>query len=201
MIYRGLVFLFTAVTLLFSNGFEKLVEPHLNSPVRFEYTLEIYWDVRELTTEREGMVLLDNSTDRFYFESDKATWVSDGITVWQYNENTNQVIIQDYLDFDPAFHPANMLQRFAEYDFTRREDSDQLVYYWEDPDDDEMVYEYKSIEVHGHRDESSIAKIILVDRDDNISTYDIGLLEQVDDVSEEMFEFSVPEDAHVIDNR
>lgn len=183
-----------------SSELAEIVSQRLDKPLRFSYDLEIYWDVREVTTRSSGDVILDQPRRSFRFSGNDTEWVSDGITVWQYSAGTDQVVIQDYLDFDPTLHPSTMLRRFTSYDFEKvRDSAGTSVYQWQAPPD--TLVEYQQIDVYADISARRLDTIRLVDRDNNISTYRITSFKEKTDLSEDLFEFTPPRGAHVIDNR
>ncbi|MGM0443522.1 MAG: LolA family protein [Fibrobacterota bacterium] len=194
--------LFIGVSSLLAANIQHLVEPYISQPVFFTYDLEIYWDIRETTSSTEGSVLVDEEHNSFRFISGDSRWVSDGITVWQYGKENNQVVIQDYMDFDPALHPSNILKQFTDYEFKRSDERRGFKYIWTAENDSASGdKEYDRVVIYSNADDTAVKKIVLTDRDKNISTYTLGEIEVRTDITAEDFSFTVPEGVDVIDNR
>lgn len=196
----GLLVMFVTLTTVNADPVQTIMKKFLENPVELSYDLEIFWSMREITEKNRGELLLDEPNKSFVFSFNESKWVSDGVGVWQYSADTKQLIIQDYLDFDTNLHPSNFLKGFEDYTFTEAGKKGSVVeYVWAKSEDEKD--EYAKISVFYNSKKKQLVKIVLVDIDENISTYSFDKITFLDAVEEGRFVMTTPEGAEVIDNR
>jgi outer membrane lipoprotein carrier protein len=172
-----------------------------NATIESQFELKIYWAVREKEERKKGVVLIAPG-DKFRVTAGKSLWVSDGYTLWQYNPQTNQVIIKKLVDVDFSSHPSQIISRYlAEYEYKKiDENREQIVAAWE-PDSTSNAPFYTSITVWIDKKDAVIDKIHAVDRNKNESTYTFRKTRFGAQVNASVFEFESPEGVSVIDVR
>lgn len=199
-IVTTLVILFTLTFTAVADPVQEIMQEFMKKPVELSYDLEIFWSMREITEKNNGYLLLDEPNKSFSFTFGSSKWISDGVAVWQYSEDTKQMIIQDYLDFDTNLHPSNFLKGFEDYTFTSASKKSGVVeYVWNKPADEKN--EYLKITVWYNEKKERLEKIVLVDTDENISTYTFDKISFLKEIKEGSFVMQAPEGAEVIDNR
>lgn len=195
-----------ALTLLASNLHADIIETirnkyNANAPISSELTLNIYWSVREKEETRTGELFLAPG-DKFRVELDRSTWVCDGQTVWQYNRNTNQVIIKRLLDIDLSSHPSQILKRYlSDYEYQIREKTDRrAVAVWQ-ADSSDAGAEYRAITVEIDAKRALIERLVTVDSRGNRAAYVFSDTEIGAEIPAETFTFTIPRGVDVLDTR
>lgn len=174
----------------------KLLERIQKDPVEMEFSLEIYWSVREKTEKKKGKLALSGE-DNFDLTLDKSQWVSDGVTVWQYSSKSEQLVIRSFLDMDFSLHPSTMFERFGKRTFDKVSENGENLFRWSSDSDPE----YSRIDVKLSDDSKRFETILFVDKDENESRYLFSKMDFVDSFGDERFTFTAPEGAEVFDER
>ncbi len=167
-----------------------------NDPVKMEFSLEIYWAIREKTEKKKGSLLLSGD-ENFDLTLEKSRWVSDGVTVWQYSENSGQLVIRNFFDMDFSLHPSTMFERFGSRKFKEITENDITLLRWSDDKD----LEYRKIDVVLSADKKSFESILFVDLDENESRYIFKKMQFLESIDESLFVMTTPKNAEVFDER
>lgn len=169
--------------------------------VELEFDLETYWAVREKTRKRSGRVVL-GSDDRFRAEIDKTVWVCDGRTYWQYNPETNQVVIKRLLDIDLSMHPSQIVKAYlTEYEFTVKEEGGKRAVLEGLRSSEESAGGEQTVTLWIDKKKNTIEKAVSVDRQGNRNTYTFTKTRLAVGANPGTFHFEVPEGAEVLDTR
>lgn len=191
-----ILFVATSFPIYAKDAVTSLLHKVQKKPVEMSFTLEIYWSVREKTDKKKGSLLLDGE-ENFDIELGKSRWVSDGVTVWQYSEKNNQLVIRNFLDMDLSLHPSSMFERFGKRTFSPVSEGKEKVYRWTSSED----LEYSKIDVVLSADNQKFERIIFVDLDENTTTYNFSSMKFLTSVEEDRFTFSAPEGVEIFDER
>ncbi len=194
-----LLLLISFSSLFADTTFTTTLQKFQSSAVQLDFDLEIYWSVREKTEKKKGSLTLMGD-ERFNLRLGKNQWISDGITVWQHNGRTNQVIVQDFLDMDFSLHPSSMFQQFADKEFTPVSTKKGVTTYeWRAKI--EEVSPYRVIEILYNTKKNRLKEIVMTDDEDNKSSYFFKRVSFPQKVADETFTFTLKEGMDVIDNR
>ncbi len=197
---RIMILLFLTLSLAVPAAAQKeltaLLDKIRNEPVEMTFSLEIYWSIREKSEKKKGNLLLAGE-DNFDLSLDKSRWVSDGVTVWQYSDKSDQLVIRSFMDMDFSLHPSTMFDRFGERKFKSIREDDDDIFRWADVDDPE----YSRIDLKFNDKKNSFKWILFVDKDGNESRYRFSKMEFLKAVDEDRFTFTAPEGTEVFDER
>lgn len=191
-----LLILSLVIPIFAQKDLENLLERIQKDPVEMEFSLEIYWSVREKTEKKKGKLALSGE-DNFDLTLNKSQWVSDGITVWQYSSKSEQLVIRSFLDMDFSLHPSTMFERFGKRSFDKVTEDESDIYRWSSESDPE----YSRIDVKLSDDNQRFETILFVDTEENQSRYTFSEMKFVDSFSDDRFTFTAPEGAEVFDER
>ena len=192
-----ILLLFSLLSPLFAQKeLTSLLKKIQNDPVEMEFSLEIYWSVREKTEKKKGSLLLAGE-ENFDLTLEKSRWVSDGVTVWQYSEKNSQLVIRNFFDMDFSLHPSTMFERFGSRKFKEITENDNTILRWSSDED----LEYRKIDVKLSDDNNRFESILFVDLEDNESRYIFKKMLFLDSVEESRFVFTTPKDVEVFDER
>lgn len=194
-----MVMFFLLIMMIWSHaGIHSVVEQYQKKNVELWYDLVVYWDVREREEKHSGHAFLTPG-DKFNFSFDTNKWTSDGVTVWQYNSASNQVLIRDLLDVDLSMHPSTLFEDLLNKTFVETPDgANKQVATWVNPAPKRG--EDRRIEVLYDKKKSIILSAVFVDEDGNINTYTFTKTRFPEQISEELFTFVIPEGADVLEN-
>ncbi len=169
--------------------------------MELHFDLEIYWAVREKTEQKSGKVFLA-SGDKFYAQVGATTFVSDGVTYWQYSKASNQAVIKDLLDVDLSLHPSQIINKyFAERSYTITDKSPkQATLVWTAPQNGAPAGE-QSITALVDTKKFLIKKLTVTDKTGNTSAYVFTKTKLDTPIPPEKFTFVVPQGANVLDTR
>ncbi|MFW5960104.1 MAG: LolA family protein [Chitinivibrionales bacterium] len=169
-------------------------------PLRVEFEVEIYWKIRERTQEKRGTFYL-NPGDRFRVETGKSVYVCDGQTFWQYNKESNQVIIKNLLDVSLSMHPSQQLSDYLQLDYDiQKRDGDKIVLNWKGNPDD-IKEQYNTIRIVIDKDDAEVTEMYLLDKNGNKTTYRFKKTESGINIDKSKFKFEIPEGVDVFDSR
>jgi len=164
------------------------------------FDLDIFWKVREKHEKKSGTLVCVKG-DKFRVKIGSAEWVSDGVTYWQYNEKTAQVIVKSLLDVDLSQHPSQMITDCLSHAYTVQADKDgETVLSWSSPDGDKSK-QYRGITIRVDEKTTTITKICVVDKSGNESTYTFKKTKTGGPIPPETFDFEAPKGVEVLDTR
>jgi outer membrane lipoprotein-sorting protein len=164
--------------------------------------LSVRWLVREKTESHSGKLWLAPG-DRFRVELGPTTWVSDGKALWQYNSQMGQVIIRRLKDIDLADYPSQLLSTYLNgYTYQVLEDTErQAVLRWQADSAARASSLYQAITIHYDKKKCAVTSLLVVDRQQNESTYLFKRSTFGAAPGPAVFTFDVPKGARVLDER
>lgn len=184
------------VPLFAEDVISSLIKKVQTEPVEMSFDLEIFWAIREKTEKKSGDLLLSGE-DYFDLSLGTSRWVSDGVSVWQYSEKNNQLVIKSFLDMDMSLHPSSMFERFGKKQFEEVSLEKKHIYRWSDAED----LEYSRIDVMLSKDKKTFEWILFVDPEGNETRYTFSKMEFLSSVEDDRFTFVAPEGVEVFDER
>lgn len=173
---------------------------HAESSIDVAFELNIFWKVREKNEKKSGALMVAPN-DKFRLKLGSTEWVSNGHTYWQYNIKTNQVIIKNLLDVDLSMHPTQILKTYLSYAYSVKSESEkEAVLIWRIMADDKEK-SFKSITLWVDKKKNVIKKLVVVDKNENVSTYIFKKTKTGIQIPTETFTFTVPQGVDVLDTR
>ncbi len=164
------------------------------------FELNIYWAVREKQEKKKGH-LWAGPSDKFRVELNKTTWVCDGRTFWQYAGHSEQVIVKNLLDVDLAFHPSRILSTYlTEPTFETIEETNRKIVVQSVPTEGTEGH-IKSITLTVDKKSVDAEKLVIVDKNNNTSTYTFKKIRINHSIPNDTFTFEPPADAQILDMR
>jgi outer membrane lipoprotein-sorting protein len=164
-----------------------------------DYSLSIYWSVREREEKRRGSIKLD-SGDRFYITTGDESFVSNGTTYWHHVAKARQVVVKNLADVDLSTLPSQLFARFiVSCPFKKqgsRKGLAELVY-----ESDSAGVPYRSIRVWVGENDGLIAKCKMTDRNGNTFTYTFSATRLGKKLPGRSFEFAIPKNAQIVNLR
>lgn len=193
----GLVCLGTAASIV-----EQLKQTYSPSTsLRTEFTLEIYWKVREKTQRKKGELLVAPG-NKFRVKLGEMLWVCDGSTYWQYSKATGQVIVRNFRDTDLSAHPSQILSAWLhDHSFEEAAGGEgEVMLQWRR---EEGADEPPIVEICLWVDPATnvVRRMQYTNERGNTSTYTFKKTRLGEQIPESAFTFTVPEGADVLDNR
>jgi outer membrane lipoprotein-sorting protein len=168
--------------------------------IELAFDLNIFWKVREKHEKKEGALMVAPN-DKFRLKLGSTEWVSNGHTYWQYNVKTNQVIIKNLLDVDLSMHPTQILKTYLSYTFTVKSDNEkEAVLVWTVKKDDKEK-SFTSITLWVDKKKNILKKLVVIDKNENESTYIFKKTKTGIQIPSETFSFEVPKGVEVLDTR
>ncbi|MBN1129868.1 MAG: outer membrane lipoprotein carrier protein LolA [Chitinispirillaceae bacterium] len=164
-----------------------------------DYSLVIYWSVREKKEMRSGSIRLD-SGDCFFITTGDERFVSNGTTYWHYNAKSRQVVIKNLANVDMSMLPSQLFARFiVSCPFKQRGREKGIVELaWTN---DSAGAPYRTIHVWAREKDGLIAKCLMTDRNGNTFTYTFTGMTTGAKKNRRVFEFAIPKNAAVVDLR
>ncbi len=169
------------------------------SSLSAQFTLTIYWNVREKQEKKKGSVILAPG-NRFRVRTDGESWVSDGQTFWDYSPSSQQVVIKRLADVDRSSLPSQIFSRYlTEFHFREKEGRDGAIELsW---NNDTAGGPYASIKLRTHGRTGRIDGCVLTDHNGNTYTYVFSGTQFGGNFSRETFEFKIPKSTRIVDMR
>jgi outer membrane lipoprotein-sorting protein len=163
------------------------------------FSLTIYWSVREKEEKRQGSVVLAPG-DRFRASVGGETVVSDGETCWNYTASAGQVVVKRLSEVDRSMLPSQLFARYIVACPFREVANEKGVvqFAWES---DSSNSSYKAIQLNVQEKSGKIARCVMTDRNDNTFTYVFSATVFGKKYSKETFEFAIPKNARMVDMR
>jgi len=196
--------LFTAITVFSAPENDYIVKLkkkyNVDSTVHVTFDLTIYWKIREKSEKKQGELIIapDN---KFYCKIGATQWISNGVTFWQYNKNTSQVIINSLADIDIATHPSNMIESYLNYPYSVKSSIDnETILEWLAAEK-ELTNNYQKITLWIDNPNTLIKKIQVIDKNGNESTYTFKKTEINVTVPLNRFSLKIPRGADILDQR
>ncbi len=172
----------------------------VKSTIELSFDMDIFWSVREKHEKKAGHLQLAPD-DKFRLKLGSTEWISNGHTYWQFNTKTKQVIIKDLLDVDLSMHPSQMIKAYLSRSYTVTSQSEKEATLVCAIDEDKKRKSFKSITLIVDLKKLVIKEMVVVDTDDNKSTYTFKKTKFNQTVPNELFTFKTPKGVEVLDTR
>lgn len=172
----------------------------LKVPIQTTFDLEIFWKVRE-KKEKKGGELILAPEDKFICKIGASVFVSDGLTYWQYNKKTAQVIIKSLLDIDLTKHPSQMINSYLSYSYILDSDNEKEAILTWSSKNEEKRSGYQKIKLWVDKKKIIIKKIFVIDKNGNESTYSFKKTKIGGNLPATLFTYKIPEGVDILDTR
>ena len=173
---------------------------NFDTTIHLKFDLNIYWKIREKTEKKQGELII-SPEKKFYCRIGATQWISNGITYWQYNKYTSQVIIKNLLDIDISAHPSQMIESYLNYPYSVKSSKDnETVLQWL-AEEKELQKKYQKITLWIDNSKTLLKKIQVMDKNGNESTYTFKKTRINVQVPENQFSFKIPKGADILDAR
>ena len=155
-------------------------------------------------SETVGKIYVSHG-EKYRFESDNQIIATDGKTVWAFNRNTNQLLIDNVRENSSVLLPRDLLFKYPKKYFatllkTEEENGKKLYVIKMDPKED--VYGYvKSMKIWVEDDSWLIRKVETTDLRNNTSVFEITDVDTQSKLSDKLFSIHADENVEVIDRR
>lgn len=154
-------------------------------------------------SELSGKIYISHGK-KYRFESEEQTVVTDGDTIWAYNINTNQVIVDKVRENSGALLPRDLLYKYPkEYYSTLLktiDGQDRVFLIKLEPK--ENVYGYlKSIKIWVEEDSWLINKIESTDLRDTKTTFELSSINTKKELPDSFFIYEAPQGVEIMDRR
>ena len=153
--------------------------------------------------ETNGKIFIKDGT-KYRFESEDQVIVTDGKTVWTYNDISKQLIIDNFRENSGALLPRDMLYKYPkEYlaSLLGEEELDNKTFFVVKLDPKDNIHGFiKSMKLWIEDDEWIVRKIETVDLNGNSSTFEIFNME-TKKLNDNLFSYSPDSGIEVIDLR
>ena len=154
--------------------------------------------------ETQGKIYIKDG-EKFKFESEDQTLVTNGESVWRYNAVSKQLVIDEVRKNSSALLPRDMLFRYPkEYYSTllREEQINNKIYFVIKLDPKEGVHGFiKSLKIWVEDDNWFIQKVETTDANENLNTFEISNLKINQKRKDSFFVFQTKEDMNIVDMR
>jgi outer membrane lipoprotein-sorting protein len=169
------------------------LEKYTNSPIEIDFEQKTYWNVREKETKVKGKIIL-GLDNKFNISIGKMNYICNGNTFWEYNNRQKQVNVQKVLPELSNAIPSQLLKLLKNVNVIENKTTNSVV--WQDKES--LKNGYEKVEVFLAN--SQISKIIINDIDKNITTYIFEKTVFLGEISDDLFNFVIPEGAQVYEN-
>lgn len=156
------------------------------------------------STELNGKIYVSGG-QKYRFESDQQTIVTDGKTVWAYNTNTGQVIIDHARENSSVLMPRDLLFKYPKDYYatllkTDEKNDDTIFVLKLEPKEDVHGY-IKDMKIWVSEDTWYIKKIETTDLRNNSTVFKITNMDTKTELSDKLFTFEADDSIEVYDRR
>lgn len=179
---------------------DEVIGRYQEGTIEIEYTLDIYWFVRERTSSRKG-TLLFNDENQFKVSLGRHQWVSDGSEVWQYSKRKSMATVYS-LQRSPFESPKDLFAFLKAKAFVETSSGETgiVTALWESKESDRFAYKKATLVIDTKS--SKVSQIILVDASSGDTyTYTLMATNFKAQVPNGSFSFVVPKGVEVVDKR
>ena len=169
-----------------------------NGTISVDYSLDIYWFVRERTSSRKG-TLLFNQEGAYRVELGRHQWVCDGTEVWQYSKRKGMVTVYS-LNRSPFESPKSLFAFLNSKSFTAIDSTNPLTTkaHWSS-DDASSAYKEATITIDLGAKE--VQEIVLVAQSGDRYTYQLIATNFSAVAGPNDFTFVIPKGVEVVEKR
>jgi outer membrane lipoprotein-sorting protein len=168
----------------------------------FRFRADIYTAALDKNDSYEGRLLLMDST-RFRLEIPGGTYVSDGVTYWEYHPQTKQVVIRSSKDMQDKPLPGEVLLRFLDSNpiSVGKTVSGGKEFLDLRLDPARAMKNLDSLDVLLDKGDYSLHRIASRDVSGNLAEYTLLSVKRNSGLKEKEFSFAIPKGADVVDMR
>jgi outer membrane lipoprotein-sorting protein len=173
------------------------------TPLSASFDVHILWKVREKEETRHGSIVLAPG-DRFRIQLGSGLWVSNGKTLWQYDQTLGQVVIKQLTSADNALLPSQAVSRYcSSYPLAAKAaQGTNAVFEWKaDTASAGQNAEVLLVRIVADQKTGAIVRLFVIDKTGNESTYSFAKTALGKAAPAKTFEFDVPKGARVLDQR
>ena len=166
-----------------------------------EFQVQVVDALKNQQNPQKGSLLL-GPNNQFVLEMPGQKYYSDGITLWQYSEVQQQVLIKNIVDLDGAFHPSEVLFKYLQCPVlaAQRTQLQQEPVVQLSLDPRQQLKGFQKLTVWLNNSHLPV-QILLHDTSDNIITYKISNVRTNVAVTAHTFKFPASDDVDEIDMR
>lgn len=140
---------------------------------------------------------------QFRVETPKQTFVTDGLVTWLYNSESNELLINDFVE-EEMFPVRDMIFNYSEHydvDGVRTETHNgQLVDVLSLTAKDEMDL-YRSLTLYVRRSDTVVTRLDILDANETTMTFELTDIDLNPKLDGDLFTFKAPTGSNVIDLR
>lgn len=167
------------------------------------FDVKIYWKVREKEETKHGKIVLAPH-DRFRIGLGESQWVSDGATLWEFDQSpSRQVIIRNLASCDPTQLPSRLLSKYlTRYSFKEKgTKGNNAEFSWSaDSSSDSQKGEARRISFTIDSKTAVVQELAVTDKSGNESTYTFHAT-SFGPAKASLFSFDIPKGARILDER
>jgi outer membrane lipoprotein-sorting protein len=149
--------------------------------------------VREKESKFKGKIIL-GTDNKFNISVNRTSFVCNGETFWEYDSRQKRVTIQKVTPGLSKSIPTELLKLLKTANFTENKKTNSVV--WQDKETVKNGYE--KVEVFFAN--SQISKIITLDTEKNVTTYNFEKTTFLKNVSDNIFNFVIPQGVQIYEN-
>ncbi len=155
-------------------------------------------------SETIGRIYVADGT-KYRFESDDQIIVTDGKTIWTYNDISNQLLIDQVRENSGALLPRDLLFKYPKKYYATllneiKESGEKLYVLKLSPKEEEQGY-VSAIKIWVEDDDWIIRKIETTDINGNSSTFELTEMDTKKELADSLFNFNIEEHMEVVDMR
>lgn len=155
-------------------------------------------------SETVGRIYVADGT-KYRFESDDQIIVTDGETIWTYNDLSNQLLIDYVRENSGALLPRDMLFKYPKKYYATLldevEESGEKLYVLKLTPKEEKQGYVSTIKIWVDDDQWIIRKIETTDINGNSSTFELTEMDTKTELEDSLFNFQVEEHMEIVDMR
>jgi outer membrane lipoprotein carrier protein len=172
-----------------------------NKSFSAKFDLNIFWKVREKEEKKQGRIIIAPK-DKFRVEVGNVLWMSNGITLWEYDKNISQVKITNFSSGKEVILPSQLINKyFAKYHFNILEQTkDAVILEWKCDSllcEEDLTY----IKIIANPQTAIVLKVFTQDKKGNQTTYTFKDIKFDINIPASEFSFVIPKGVRILDNR
>lgn len=171
--------------------------------VTIAFKQDVVFGVTKNEQTFSGIVRMKKS-NRYRIELEDQTIVTDGASVWSYSKSNNQVLVDKYKENPKSLSPENLLVNVPDEYITTilgKEKVGKQDWLILKMVPNEKTANVKWLKVWVDDDDYLMHKVQILDISDNLTTYTVNEMKINTGLGDELFQFTAPPDAEVVDLR
>lgn len=153
-------------------------------------------------SEQDGSLLVGDN-NKFRLSVPGITFISDGVSLWQWNIEQKQVLIKSIEDLSSTLHPSELLFKYLNCKATavREEKWNKKNVFVLTLNPSKYADQFKAMEVWLSAKDYSPVRLFTTDKMDNVSQYEISNLKVIKKTTSADFTFKSSKDIDEVDMR